>query len=318
MSNWKKRRKKKLLNEARRTGRIEELQKIKSSKVSSFRESLVEETKSPKLEKERIIENKPVKVSKSPRREKENVRVSKTLAIDYKYPKCFGDIRREFKRGYSDDVFNSLERGRAILSTEEQLRQYLHSYGPMHREKLIKAYQTLFEFLNISKNEKIEIFDYACGQGIGAIVLLNEIEEKKSFNLANLLGITLIEPSNIALECAKSFLDKSAHLYSVNKCFDYLTQRDLKSNDNAIKIHIFSNILDMEVFNVEKLVYMISKTQSGVNYFVCVSALNKDKLDNFMNKFKGHKGFKCLSSLDGSFSNEQEWKMKCNIFKVGG
>jgi hypothetical protein len=79
MSNWKKRRKKEQLKEARRTGRIEEFQKTKSSKLFTGEEGLIESTEiknPPKLEQKQIIVDKPgIPVHKQRIREDENVRV---------------------------------------------------------------------------------------------------------------------------------------------------------------------------------------------------------------------------------------------------
>ena len=38
--------------------------------------------------------------------------------------------------GVDSDIWNELGRGRAILSSEEQLDQYLYSYGPMISSQL--------------------------------------------------------------------------------------------------------------------------------------------------------------------------------------
>ena len=38
-----------------------------------------------------------------------------------------------------DDQGHSLERGTAVLETEEQCCAYMSAYGPMHRHKLMRA-----------------------------------------------------------------------------------------------------------------------------------------------------------------------------------
>ncbi len=43
----------------------------------------------------------------------------------------------------SDSIFNSLGRGVAILTDENQLYAYMNSYGNMHYEKLNEAFKTL-------------------------------------------------------------------------------------------------------------------------------------------------------------------------------
>ncbi len=247
----------------------------------------------------------------------ERTTTKEDILIDNKYPLPFSAIRSSF--GDDHNVFENLKRGEAILSSEEELSQYLYSYGNMHEAKLIEAYKSLFDFLNISDNKKIKVLDYACGQGLATVVLLNYIENNFNYCLSNLLKITLIEPSKPALERAKLFLSESANLHCVNKYFDDLDESELKNSENATKIHVFSNILDMgdTDFSLSNIADIISKSQDGINYFVCVSSFNKSKLDSFMNMFKLFKGFEYLSSFDGSFTNHQNWKIKFNIFRVG-
>jgi len=244
--------------------------------------------------------------------------------VSGEYPLVFSRIRCLF--GEDHGVHHKLKRGVAVLSNDAELDQYLHSFGNMHEAKLIKAYDRLFESFSILENKEIEILDYACGQGIASITFLNYIENKFKYCLSNLSKITLIEPSKPALNRASSLLKKSARLQCVNKYFDDLIESDLKSSDSSTKIHIFSNILDMgsnfldvgdTCFELEKLTNIILKSQRGVNYFVCVSPLKKDKLDYFMSMFKSSKGFEHISELDEKLNNTQNWEIVLNIFKVG-
>jgi hypothetical protein len=82
------------------------------------------------------------------------------------------------------------------------------------------------------------------------------------------------------LETAELLVNDSSDVYCVNKLLDNVVETDLKTCNKSIKIHLFSNILDMgdTHFNLQKLANTILQSQSGINYFVCVSALNKDKL----------------------------------------
>lgn len=242
-----------------------------------------------------------------------------TLAtkVNYKYPSSFQNIRSKF--GGSYDLYDDLQRGIAILSREEELAQYLLSFGNMHEAKLIEAYCDLFKFLDIADNKKIKILDYACGQGLASIVLLNYIESNFNYCISNILKIILVEPSKIALKRAKDLLHGASTLQHINKKFDDVVEHDLKTDSKPIKIHLFSNILDMggDHFDMNNLANIISKSQSGINYFVCVSALKKEKLDYFMSLFENFQGFEKLSNYDGEFINRQNWKIKYNIFKVG-
>lgn len=239
------------------------------------------------------------------------------IVVNYKYPLQFKEIKRRFGGNY--DLFNNLQRGVAVLSNDDELAQYLFSYGNMHEAKLIEAYKNLFEYLSVSNNEQIEILDYACGQGLASIVLLNCIETNFNYSLSNLLKIILIEPSSVALERAKLLLNESSDVYCVNKYLDDVIESNLKTYDKSLKIHLFSNILDMgdTHFNMQNLANTILQSQDGINYFVCVSALNKDKINFFMRIFERYNGFKEIASFDGNFTNQQQWQIKFNIFKVG-
>ena len=97
-----------------------------------------------------------------------------------------------------------LNHGTAVLSNEEQLCCYIASYGEMHKGKLEKAFES-FPWRELNSN--IEIIDWGCGQGIASVHFVSKLRD---FNhLSKLQKITLIEPSTVALERAKSNVLKS-------------------------------------------------------------------------------------------------------------
>jgi hypothetical protein len=239
-----------------------------------------------------------------------------STSFDYKYPVAFQEIKSKFGRQYNK--YDNLKRGVAILADEEELAQYLFSFGNMHEAKLKKAYSELFESLSIADNQKVEIIDYACGQGLATIVLLNYLEANFDYCISNILKIILVEPSQVALKRAGELLGNTSKLQHINKEFDCVAEHDLKTDSKPIKIHLFSNILDMgdNHFDIDNIANTVLNSQSGINYFVCVSALNKNKLDYFMSLFEGCEGFEELSSCSGQFK-KQNWQIQYNIFKVG-
>ena len=202
----------------------------------------------------------------------------------FRYPMKFLSIRTKFGEKISDDVWKSLNNGTAVLQTVEQLNQYLHSYGRMHHAKMHSALvELLRDNRSIDKEDYIEIIDYGCGQGLASITLLNILDEA-NISIVNIKKITLIEPGSIALDRAVSLLKKSTVIVSINKDLDSITSEDLMmTDDNTIKIHLLSNILDMgeEYFDVKILADKIRSTQTGDNYFVCVSPQNEGKLHDF-------------------------------------
>jgi len=208
---------------------------------------------------------------------------------NFKYPEAFTLLLSKY--GSDKNIFASLNRGKAILHNDDQLSQYLYSYGKMHHGKLQYAYIELFKDLirnpQFNNSAQIEIIDYGCGQGIASFILLNELNNIE-FPIENISKITLIEPSKIALKRADFFLNKSTKIVKVNKYLNDITTDDIKTSDSAIKIHLFSNILDMadadepgKDFSIERLAKNIKCSQSKDNYFVCVSVRNGENLDEF-------------------------------------
>ena len=216
---------------------------------------------------------------------------TKPQSNNFKYPEAFTLLLSKYGKQVSDQIYASLDRGKAILNNNAQLSQYLYSYGKMHHGKLQYAYIELFRDLvenpKFDNASQIEIIDYGCGQGIASYILLNELNFIE-FPIKNISKITLIEPSKVALERADFFLNKSTKIVKINKYLNDITTNDIKSSDSSIKIHLFSNILDMadedepgKDFSIEKLAKNIKSSQSKDNYFVCVSVRNGENLDEF-------------------------------------
>jgi len=178
-------------------------------------------------------------------------------------------------------------RGVLPLKSYEELYQYIFSYGNMHYAKMKSA----LEYLpNSIFQDKLEIIDWGCGQGIATITLLQIKRPSK-------VSFTLIEPGKLALERAalnvKCFhKEYSSGVFScrtIHKDFDSLNLYDVCTN-SEIKIHLFSNTLDIiGRYNQNNLMNLIKKTQKGLNYFVCVSPYQDDerrnKIDNFVFSF---------------------------------
>ena len=211
----------------------------------------------------------------------------------FTYPAQFSAIKRLHGKSISDTVHNSLQRGTAILTTKEQAQQFLCSYGTMHEEKMQRASDILLANMTHNMPKNLEIIDYACGQGLASIVLLNKLESQ-GVCVDAIKGLKLIEPSSITLNRATEFLNGSAVITRQCAKLDDITPADLSTANEHVKIHLLSNILDMggSAFNVEQLAKNIQASQSGVNYFVCVSPEFKASKYNFMAFLS------CFSHLD--------------------
>ena len=194
---------------------------------------------------------------------------------------------------YMDDQGHSLERGTAVLETEEQCCAYMSAYGPMHRHKLMRALDEK-EFPYSDLTGGIEIYDWGCGQGIGTMAVIEKLRQHNM--LRKLCKVVLEEPSNVARDRAvihvkKALEDYNADVIAVSK---YLPS-DNGDNSNCITsinveqptaIHIFSNILDIEAVSLKGVSKMI--TSSGQKHIVlCIGPanLNESRILSFRNYF---------------------------------
>ncbi len=223
------------------------------------------------------------------------------------------------------EVYDSLDGGKAILRTQDQLDRYLYSFIKMHQAKLNIAFSN-FSTFNINSYKKIQIIDYGCGQGIGSIALLDYLFSHKSVATANIDNIILIEPSDIALKQAQSYLEvgfSDINCELTNKTIDQITVNDLLTSQESIKLHVFSNILDMNVFSLDNLFDVIRKSQKGENYFICISPdyySGNIRLDEFIQCFQNEVGYSVISERQDQISNpsnsNSSWKYYEKFFKV--
>jgi hypothetical protein len=206
---------------------------------------------------------------------------------------------RRFSNIYKDSVtkaairipFDNLDNGTRVLSNESECLRYIALYGGHHFHKLHAAYESTM-FKNI-EGKNIEIFDWGCGQALAACILIDYLIEK-NINL-NVMSITLIEPSQVALQSGCSLLkqifqndsaiDRVVHL--VNKYMDDLTSTDLVSDPENIKIHLFSNIMDVEGFDQRRLYELMVNSFQGINRIICTSPDNgrQQRLETFYDLF---------------------------------
>lgn len=219
----------------------------------------------------------------------------------------------------SDSIFYSLGRGVIVLTEESQLFAYMNSYGKMHNQKLT----TSFDFLpEIIFNDSIDIIDWGCGQAMASMTLFEYLNAKNIKYKTN--QIILIEPSELALKRGSLHIKKflpSVIIDTKNKDLDSLTDDDFKNNKNNIHLHLFSNILDIDLFSLTALIERIDNNFKGINYFVCVSPyindLKTERLDSFMKYFSGKENFEKLGSVNnktGEWINN--WTRVIRVFKA--
>ncbi|MEZ2276684.1 MAG: hypothetical protein ACBR12_07185 [Microcoleus sp.] len=186
-------------------------------------------------------------------------------------------FRSQIPRKDWGHYWNKMAHGVAILSEENTLLTYFAFYGGSHYYKLVYLLDKLFSDLTQLQIEvKIDIIDYGCGQALGTTCLLDYLIHN---NLPNITidSITLIEPSEVALNRGilhinhLSLYSNPINIKSLNKKLQYLKKDDLYTLNQNIKLHIFSNILDVTGFEINNLANTIKESQSGINYFICVS-----------------------------------------------
>lgn len=194
-----------------------------------------------------------------------------------------------------------LAHGTAILKNEEQLNAYTAAYGEMHQIKCNAAFQK-FPFAEM--NGSVHIVDWGCGQGFGAYCAIRKFEE---YGLENLIRkVELIEPSSVALQKAVtniSELTKGGVNILTHNCFcpgdGTKNEIELLSYSHDIVIHIFSNILDIEAVNLQKLAKICATSCSKV-YILCMSPTNSHayRIDIFHSIF----------GKPECFSNIEDWQ----------
>ena len=102
---------------------------------------------------------------------------------------------------------------------------------------------------------------------------------------------------------------------------DSLSTADFENNSN-VKIHLFSNILDIDLFSLTHLIELVKKTFKGENYFVCaspyVNPLKTSRLDSFVKSFSTNSNFNSIKEINnrsGEWDNKS-WTRVIRIFKA--
>lgn len=194
----------------------------------------------------------------------------------------------------------ALPEGRGVtpLRSYGELNAYLWSYGNMHYAKLKCALDAIpFENV-IDRYSRIDIVDWGCGQAIATISLLRELAP---FNISH-CKINLIEPSEICLKraClntkeAVRRIQENQHSFNDVKIkpicsdFDTLTADVISISDrSALRIHLFSNVLDIENYSLTHIEELIEHFFTGENLFICTSPYINDTKAFRVNSFRRH------------------------------
>lgn len=169
-----------------------------------------------------------------------------------------------------DRMHDELQRGRRIIDREELLWRYLWAFESMHSRKLDQAFDKMEGVFRKLKDESITIVDWGCGQGLATCRLLDYLR-RSGINIP-VDGITLVEPSELAISYAELHLGA----YGMTQCrrvqngLDDVTEEDIETQ-SPVTLHLFSNILDMDAFDIKHLAQTIGASARGTHYFICVS-----------------------------------------------
>ena len=186
------------------------------------------------------------------------------------------DFVRKLPSDLCDELHESLKRGVEVLDSEPLLQMYIYAFGKMHNAKLQYAFNHLHK--NALKYNEIEIVDYGCGQGLATICYHDFILDHHLDQ--NVKRIFLIEPSSMALSRAELLCSRfypKADIIAINKSFDDLTNEDLKLSSNNLTVHLFSNILDVESYDLPHFSQIVKEQSVGNNEYVLVSPLQNAK-----------------------------------------
>lgn len=218
----------------------------------------------------------------------------------------------------SDAIFRSLGRGIRVLTAEEQLFVYMRAYGPMHEAKLKSAFEK-FPFDEVG--EEIAIVDWGCGQAIATIVFLEYLQSH--FPSTHINNVLLIEPSSIAIERAKIHVlhyDKTIKIETINKGFDAIMPSEVSMSCSFPVLHLFSNILDYEGYELTHLEKIVENCSKGKNYFICASPhineIKTARLASFERYFSNKVGYKHIYDIENTAGTwENNWTRVLRIFR---
>ena len=126
----------------------------------------------------------------------------------------------------------------------------------------------------------------------------------------------MVEPSVPAVKRAKDIIkciNEDIEVRVVNKVFDKLTDTDFDSN-NLSKIHLFSNILDVDLFDLPKFISLFQKVFTGINHFICVGPYysNSKRLDDFLVATDPDSVFANYDLNKGEW--EGDWSISLRVF----
>ena len=227
---------------------------------------------------------------------------------------------KPLRQSVIDNIYEQLNRGADMLDTEPQMLTYLYSFGKMHQFKLNRAFEQLPDaFL---QQPEIRIVDYGCGQAIGTMCYADFLADRRLSQ--TIKSVTLIEPSEICLKRAALHVSQffpDAEIHTICKTFDNLIDDDLANPYDIPTLHILSNVLDIQEFDLEDFATLIANNLNNYNQFVCVgpyfSYSDKDvRMSRFAELLNGNVSYS-QTFEKRQLNPEKEWTAQIVCFSVG-
>lgn len=222
---------------------------------------------------------------------------------------CFSLLPDEIKQ----KPWSILGHGRDVLSSEEQLNAYIAAYGEMHIIKCRAALQN-FPFDTLTN---FEVIDWGCGQGIASLVLIDMLKERNRFY--GLRRITLVEPSEIALNRAERILQRFAQTNIEIRKINTKIPSDSQGCDfphfratSNCTINLFSNILDLPFINLQWLANEVVKL-GNIQHIVCIGPkfCRNSRIDDFCGYFKPNEYFSKISEHRFGYTSNTHYSFGC-------
>ena len=187
------------------------------------------------------------------------------------------EIRDTFKEK-NDEVRDRINYGKKPLESLEECEQYWFTYANLMKDSLEQLFNNHEHIIANNFKTSVQIIDYGCGQGSATLALLDRFLKT---NIKSIKSIKLIEKSDLALNLAKTFLsihspEIKSRIKTLNSEIDHISSNYFEEDAETVTIHIFSNILDMGVVNIDKLLNKINK-HKGKHLFIATSMDSKNR-----------------------------------------
>lgn len=237
-------------------------------------------------------------------------RVSNTQSLQEIIDNAINRLKSKNLCSWDDYKDHIPDNGRGKIKTDMQAYCYLAAYGNSHKKKLDYLFETYWNRLNITQD--FEVFDYGCGQGLAAISLLENLD----INVLHYLKrITLIDRSPFILSIAERYtrdiINSIKNRYELSINYNIRTISDSLPTSNEtfnhpsvkspISIHLFSNVLDMQFIDLNKMAYAVKHCGSNLHYVLAThpGTDNVDPNGERMTKF-----FKLLPNSEVDDTNK--------------